>query len=266
MIGDWIRHPTKPIAPTISASAERLNGRWQYRIGEELLPQRLTVQEVTGLARRAEFEGGIYPPTALRRGLLRLNNRYCAKQVGEVGGLGCFLNLNRAMIKAGDLVGVYTGRLSVDEGSYAMKLTEQWNVDGTPQGDDSAYIMSRINDWIWDDTKQNCKITQGGVIIASKHIHPGQQLCMTYSEGYNWDHVKVYTLHAIPGAIDDAATQLNLDGFDGHIDLIRRVCLQADAAWRALLQAQPWGELITMLIDGELREDYHRIEPIRLRD
>ena len=78
---------------------EKRGGRYVYRMGTEILPQNMTVQEVRGMVMRSRMEGKVYPPTAIRRYTHRAYQRLETKTVPEVNGMGCFLKKDRKAIK-----------------------------------------------------------------------------------------------------------------------------------------------------------------------
>jgi hypothetical protein len=58
---------------------EKRGNRYVYRLGEEILPQNMTAQEVRGLVLRARIEGKVYPP---------VDTEVHAPGVSEVGDEG----------------------------------------------------------------------------------------------------------------------------------------------------------------------------------
>ena len=241
---------------------ERRNGRKMYIAGSEMIPQEMRPGEVQAWVDEAIKEGGTYPPTRMREFMHATYGRLETKPVPEVNGMGCFLRADRRSIKEGELVGIYEGEVVSHGGEYAMQLRDVI-VDGHPDKLQFSQ-MSRINDDTDDHRMCNCKIGEGGLIIATAIIRPGQQLLMDYGPDYDWDHVKIHNVHALGEVIARAAQELHVEGYDEEIQLIKDDLGGMTAKWRSEMTAYGWGTLITNAIDGTTaRTCRHRVNPRR---
>jgi hypothetical protein len=98
--------------------------------------------------------------------------------------------------KEGQLVGIYGGLRTETTGAYVMAVREGVWIDGAhSQGTHDRCAM--INDYIWDDDRQNCTLGQGGAIWANKNIKAGEELFMSYSDWYDWDEAKLTRLRQL---------------------------------------------------------------------
>ena len=111
---------------------------------------------------------GIFPPDDVAEALRRYYGRYYVRDTLELGGLGLFASCN---IKSGDLIGIYAGTKTTSPGEYVMEIGGNL-IDGTPPGEDRLFMMSRINDWYWGGAEQNCKLQEGGIIVATLLFGP----------------------------------------------------------------------------------------------
>jgi hypothetical protein len=109
---------------------------------------------------------------------------------GVCEGEGLFV---RWGFKEGQLIGIYGGTAVSAAGDYVMAVrTDLWIDGNVATGLCTRFKL--INDYIWDEDKQNCILTSGGVIWAMRDIKAGEELFMSYSEWYNWDRVKMQHL------------------------------------------------------------------------
>ena len=241
---------------------EKQGRRYIYKMGEEKLPQEMTVREVMGLITRAKMEGRVYPPTAIRRYTHKAYERLETRIVPEVNGLGCFLKRDRKNIQAGELIGVYEGVMGGAEGPYALQLPGEI-VDGDPSHPINA-MMSRINDDFVRPERRNCRFNPGGLVVATKRITAGEQLLLDYGTDYDWDHVKVHAVRALGKRIQVAAEKLEVEGFDLPMHEMCEVLANLPQEWRKITSGQPWGTLVEGLVDEKLGEDVmHRYLPNR---
>ena len=240
---------------------EKRGSQYVYRMGKEILPQNMSVQEVRGMVTRARMEGKVYPPTAIRRYTHRAYQRLETRTVPEVNGMGCFLKKDRKAILPGELIGVYEGIMDAKEGAYCVQLPETI-IDGDPSLPINS-MMSRINDDFHHPERRNCNLGPGGVIIATKRIGPGEQLLLDYGKGYDWDGVKVHGVRALGPRIRKAAERLGVDGFDVQIEEISDELRALPIGWRKAISTKSWGQLVTRAIDGKLGDHTHRYRPGR---
>jgi hypothetical protein len=75
-------------------------------------------------------------------------------------------------IRKGELIGILGGKVTMERNNYAIEVSPGVLVDSTPTGNRDHTIFGYINDYIWDDEKQNCELRHGaaGIITAKNYI------------------------------------------------------------------------------------------------
>jgi hypothetical protein len=108
---------------------------------------------------------GVWPPVAVRRALQPTYPNFTIK-TSQVEGIGNGLFTN-SMIKTGQVIGVYGGvfrdtiteyTLDLDYDHYDKRGNRTY-LDGTPSGQLDYTIFGYMNDFIWDQSWTNCKLT-----------------------------------------------------------------------------------------------------------
>jgi hypothetical protein len=171
----------------------------------------------------------------------------------------------------GDIIGILGGKVTKDRNKYSVEISPGVLVDTTPTGMRDSSIYGYINDYIWDDSGQNCSLLHNGagLIVATKNIVAGAELYMSYGEHYEsqWDEAKLHRIHEIGKLVAVAATVVGINWFGTAIaDLMDEL-----AAWKLddkgsldyRRRGCPRDSLVMALIDGDLRQRdiLHRVRP-----
>jgi hypothetical protein len=168
----------------------------------------------------------------LRDQLRRLYTRLEIRFSDELECDGCFLRLQQEPIQPGECIGVYAGTRTTVAGDYVMEIAEGVWIDGSPNTTDHVHMMARINDWFWDE-RQNCKLKSGGIIVATRTIVSGEQLCMSYGTTYDWDHVKYLRLRELPSLLRQLLGVMQTNVFVDEICILEQCICSATRTWRA---------------------------------
>ena len=123
-------------------------------------------------------------------------------------------------------------------------------VDGRPDANELLTMMGRINDWYWGGNQQNCLLHKGGIILASRHIKKGEQLCMSYGADYCWDTVKLKHIKQLSNNIKQIAKELCIEQFDDKIEMFEQRLLRLTDNWRNELEHDKLGPLLKQYADG----------------
>jgi hypothetical protein len=194
-----------------------------------------------------------YPEEALHSSLRKHYKRYYTKDGIEFGGSGLF---TRRDIKAGDFIGIYAGKKTEIGGEYVMDIGGT-KIDGKQIVTDAIYMMGKINDWYWGGDEQNCKLHEGGVIVATRNIKRNEQLCMSYGPEYNWDGVKQRLLQTIPRLLKALSKELLINRFNMHLELLEHWMNNIDGKWRRSITEGKLGELLMRFADGIADDKQH---------
>jgi len=220
-----------------------------YRIGGVFISSTMNSEKVTEMI----GDGGSYPPRQMHRALEKYYGRYFTKDTPELGGMGLF---TRRDIKAGDLIGIYAGNVTDRGGEYVMDIGGKW-IDGRPDGIRRITLMGRINDWYWGGSQQNCKIQSGGIIVATRHIKKGEQLCMSYGSDYCWDKVKLDRVKQLPNNFKQIAEELGITQFDDELTMLEQRLSRLSSSWKDELVHDRLGPLLIQYAEGIPAEAQH---------
>jgi hypothetical protein len=196
-----------------------LRKRKGYMIGGRFIARDLRNEEVQAMT--GECDDRIFPSAAFRAALIRHYRRLEVRWMEELGGYGCFLRQSAARISAGELIGIYAGKIEGHGPQYTMGIGASIEVDGTPRGEEPLYTMSRINDWYWEE-EQNCELLRGGMVVATRQIRPGEQLTMSYGRGYDWSVQRSQLRARIPGLLEETAIRVGAGRFREELKKIQR--------------------------------------------
>ena len=225
-----------------------------FSVASVFVPIFMTKEEARGWVRQS---GEIFPPQQMWTALRKYYGRYYMREVLELGGMGLFTTCD---IKAGDLIGIYAGMKTASKGEYVMEIGETL-LDGCPRGEDKLYLMGRLNDWYWGGPEQNCKVHEGGVITATRHIKKDEQLCMSYGPGYCWDGIKRNLIVQIPRLLKRVAEELEIYQYDEEIQMLSQRVNRLTREWRTEIAKDRLARLITEFVDGIPEECMHRYVP-----
>jgi len=200
-----------------------------FNVSNVFLPIYMTRDEAKGWVTQS---GEVFPPRDMWVALRKHYGKYYIRETLELNGMGLFTTCD---IKAGDFIGIYAGTKTATKGEYVMELGETL-LDGSPRGDDKLFYMGRINDWYWGGPEQNCKVHEGGVITATRHIKKDEQLCMSYGPGYCWDGVKRRLLLQLPRLLRRVLEELGIEQYNDELELFTQRLERLGQDWRAELR------------------------------
>ena len=143
-----------------------------------------------------------YPDDPIRKQLFYLLERTTAKRSTICDEMGLFANLQpNTLIQLGELIGIYSGPRTTQRNSYTMYITRDFEVGDTPDPTDDWTKFGYINEYIWSRDKCNCIIGEHGAIRATRTIHHGEELFISYGLEYQWDHLKTQYHYSLVDAI-----------------------------------------------------------------
>ena len=130
-----------------------------------------------------------YPSGTIRQALAYLLKRTVIGQATICDGNSLFTSSSTTILP-NQVIGIYGGPRTEKRNSYSMQVGKNYNIGHKPVESDAWSKYGNINEYIWDRSKNNCAISNNGLIIATKLLQPNTELFMSYGEEYDWDLVK----------------------------------------------------------------------------
>jgi hypothetical protein len=142
--------------------------------------------------------GSNYPSPDL---LHAFNTKHLEVKQSQImdGGYGLF---TKVLIQKGDPIIIYGGRIADPTGTYSIPYGLQLGfphnsfcVDASPHAQQNKDLKSklllagRMNEYIWDASKNNVKGLHNGLIVAQVNIQANSELFLDYGEDYDWTSV-----------------------------------------------------------------------------
>ena len=98
-------------------------------------------------------------------------------------GLGLYVL--RQMVRRGTVVGFYGGNLDDRMTAYTASFRGGVLIDGTPTTRPDFTRFGYVNEFIWDEARNNLKLGYDGIITAIKDICPGEECFLSYGDYYD---------------------------------------------------------------------------------
>jgi exonuclease III len=221
----------------------------------------MAANDIQSLVERSRVTDNIFPPWDCRDKLRWAYGRFSIGNAFPIEGQGLFLRPDASGIAQGEMIGIYAGVLRSGRTAYSLDIGGDNVIDGTPVSDDPIWFMGRINDWIWDEQGQNCRILKGGVIVATKWIKPGDQLFMSYSADYDWGSQK---WNLFQNTWDNLRQLLRLWEISDYMEDLAVMESHTSGALSYDECKDQLGELahlVKVFLQGMPESDQHRFEP-----
>ena len=164
---------------------------------------------------RCKLEGNMYPGDEvdfmfrLYDEVLEVRESVVASWSGK-GALGLYTKIK---LRKGEIIGVYRGRRTTEEGDYVIDVTSKdrgklW-LDAVIE-DGQITKFGRMNEDI-HGTAYNCALGHNGLIIVLCDIEPGTELVTRYGDQYNWDVIKNEALAELRSAFNSMELGVSME-------------------------------------------------------